>query len=508
MLAFWVSQSVHAAPTLTINPPSQTTSQTSAASYTISLSGAASNATYALSLSGLPTGANYSFSPSTISASGSSVLTIQTSSPPVYCPNSYSFNVTATNVAVGSDRASASANLVVTQSGPPLSVSASTDKSTYIAGESAIISVSINRAAKGTLTISPPSGSPSAFHYQYTGPASFTKSFSTASQPAGRWAAAFQADDYCGGVSSAVAYFDVVDTYSVSVSLTGAPPSISVTVQVDGQNQGSMGGSETKSLSFKVGTQHLISVDQYVQGGTGVRYFASQNSWSIGSAGNHTFSYVTQYYLTVGTNPVALVQISGTGWYNAGSVVQAGAPQITNDPAGISYAFSRWDVDGVLRPGNPISITMDKPHEAIATFQPSPVTTIVSSITSAHTSTTSVTSTAVTTGTTTSTRIVTETGIQTTSKVLTSTMTTEQTATITPQTSTSTFVAMQFQDPNLEFLFGSILIISAVVIVICLVRRSPTRKQIVCGKCGFKNPPTATSFCVNCGQSLKGGRSH
>lgn len=511
MLAFWVSQSVHAAPTLTINPPSQTTSQTSAASYTISLNGATANATYALTLSGLPTGAIYSFSPSTISASGSSVLTIQTSSPPVYCPNSYSFNVTATNVAVGSDRTSASANLVVTQVGPPLSVSVTTDKSTYIAGESVIISVSINRAAEGTLTISPPSGSPSAFHYQYTSPASFTKSFSTASQPAGRWAATFQADDYCGGVSSAVAYFDVVDTYSVSVSLSGVPSSISVTIQADGQNQGSMGGSETKSLSFKVGTQHLISVDQYVQGGTGVRYFASQNSWSIGSAGNHTFSYVTQYYFTVGTNPDGLIQISGTGWYNAGSLVQAGAPQITNDPAGTPYVFSNWEVDGVLRPGNPISIAMDGPHAAIATFQPNAVTTIMSSITNAHTSTTSVTSTAVTTGTTTSTRIVTETGNQTVSKVLTSTMTTEQTATITTitaQTFTSTFVAMQFQDPNLEIQLGSILIISAVVIVITLVRRSPPRKQIICGKCGFRNPPTATSFCVNCGQSLKGGRSH
>ncbi len=509
MLAFWASESVHAAPTLTINPPSRTTSQTSTASYTVSLSGAAANATYALTLSGLPHGSIYSFSPSTISASGSSVLTIQTSTPPVYCPNSYSFNVTATNVAVGSDRASASANLVLTQAGPPLSVSLTTDKSSYIAGENVMISVSINRAAEGTLTISPPSGSPSTFQYQYTNPASFTKSFSTASQPSGRWAVTFQADDYCGGVSSAAAYFDIANTYSVSVSLSGVPSSISVTVQVDGQNQGSMGGSETKTLSFPVGTQHLISVDQYAQDGTGVRYFASQNSWGIGSSGNHTFNYVTQYYFTVGTNPDGLIQISGTGWYNAGSLVQAGAPQITNDPSGTPYVFSNWQVDSVLQPGNPITITMDKPHAAIATFQPNPVTKTTSTITIAHTSTTSVTSTAVTIGTTTSTRIVAQTGSQTVSNVLTSTMATEQTATITTitaQTSTSTFTAMQFQDPTLEFLLGSILTVAIVVIAISLVRRSPPRKQIVCGKCGFRNPPTATSFCVNCGQSLKGGR--
>ena len=513
MLAIWVSQSAHAASilTLTITPPSQTTSQTSAASYAISLNGATANATYALALSGLPPGAIYSFSPSTISAGGSSVLTIQTFSPPMYCPNSYSFNVTATNVALASDRASASANLVLTQAGPPLSVSITTDKSSYIAGDTVIISISINRAAEGTLTISPPSGSPSTFQYEYTNPASFTKSLSTAGQPSGAWAIAFQADDYCGGVSSAATYFNVVATYSVSFSLSGVPSSASVNIQVDDQNQGSIGGSETESLNFVVGIQHLISVDQYVQGGTGVRYFASQSSWSIGSAGSHIFNYVTQYYFTVGTNPTGLVQISGAGWYNAGSQVQAGAPQIANDPSGTPYVFSNWQVDGVLQPGNPITITLDKPHAAIATFQPNTAITIKSTITIAHTYTTSVTSTEVTPGTITSTRIVTQTGNQVVSKVLTSTMTTEQIATITTittQTSTSTFSAMQFQDPNLELPLGSILIISIVVIVISLVRRLPPRKQIVCGRCGVRNPPTATSFCVNCGQSLKGGRSH
>ena len=511
VMVFWISPSAHAAPTLTISPPSQTASQASTASYTVSLNGGAANATYALTMSGLPAGVGYSFSPSTIGASGSSLLAIQKSTSLLYCPGSYSFTVTATNVAVGSDRASASATLIVTQAGPPLSVSVSTDKSAYTTNENVTIYVSINAAAEGTLTASPPSGAPTAFHYQYASSASFTKSFSTANQPTGRWTVTLQADDYCGGSSSAVAYFDLVaDTYPVSISLSGIPSSVLVIIQVDGQNQGSMGGSETKSLSFKVGTQHSISVDQYVKGDTGVRYFDSQNSWSVGSAGSHTFTYVAQYYFTVGTNPDGLIQISGAGWYSAGSQFQEGAPQIINNPASAPYSFSRWELDGVPQLGNPITITMDKPHTAMAVYQVSAVTTIVFTSTSAQTSTTSVTSTTVATGTTSSTSIVTQTGSKIVSNFITSGMTTEQTTTIftfISQTLTSTLAIMQFEDPNLEVGLGSILIVSALVIVITLVRRSMPRKQIACGNCGFRNPPAVTSFCVNCGQSLKGGRS-
>ncbi len=510
-MAFWISPSAHAATTLTISPPSQTASQVSVAPYAVTLNGGAANATYALTLTGLPTSVGYSFSPSTIGASGNSVLTIQKTSSPVYCPGSYSFTVTATNVAVGSDRASASASLIVTQAGPSLSITVSTDKSTYTINENVTISVTTNNAAEGTLTASPPSGAPTAFHYQYASSASFTKSFSTANQPTGRWTVTLQADDYCGVSSSAVTYFDLVaDTYTVSISLSGIPSSVSVNIQVDGQNQGSMGGSETKSFSFKVGTQHSISVDQYVKGDTGVRYFSSQNSWSFGSAGSRTFTYATQYYFTVGTNPDGLIQISGAGWYSAGYQFQEGAPQIINNPASSPYAFSRWELDGVPQLGNPITITMDKSHTAMAVYQASALTTIVFTSTSAQTSTTSVTSTTVATGTTSSTSIVTQTGSKLVSNVLTSSITTEQTIaiiTFISQTLTSTLAIKQFEDPNLEFGLESILIASALVIVITLVRRSMPRKQIACGSCGFRNPLAATSFCVNCGQSLKGGRS-
>ena len=511
LIVFWISPIVHAAPTLTIIPTSQTASQTSVASYTVSLNGGAANATYALALSGLPATVGYAFSPLTIGASGSSVLTIQKSSSPQYCPGSYSFTVTATNVAVGSDHTSTSATLVVTQAGPPLSVAVSTDKATYMTGENVTIAVSISTAAEGTLTISPPSGAPVVFHYQYASSASFTKSFSTANQPTGGWTVTFQADDYCGVVRSAVTNFDLgANTYTVSVSLSGVPSSVSVNIQVDGQNQGSISGSETAHFNFNIGTQHSICVDQYVNGDTGVRYLASQNCWSVGSPGSHTFTYLTQYYFTVGTIPDGLVQIVGAGWYSAGSLFQEGAPAIINNPPSAPYVFSHWDLDGVPQIGNPIAITMDKPHTAIAEFQASAVTTITFTSASFQTSTTSVTSTIVATGTASSTSMATQTGSKTISNLLTNSVTNEQTTTITTftsQTMTSTFATRLFKDPNLELVLGSILTISALVILITLAKRSTPRKQVACSKCGFRNPPAATSFCVNCGQPLGKGRT-
>ena len=45
------------------------------------------------------------------------------------------------------------------------------------------------------------------------------------------------------------------------------------------------------------------------------------------------------------------------------------APDTLNGPAGTKYVFKGWMVDGVLQPGNPISITMDKTHKAVATYE-------------------------------------------------------------------------------------------------------------------------------------------
>jgi len=95
---------VHAATTLTIFPASVVTNPGTAASYIVTLTGGSANASYALTVAGLPEGSVYSFSTTTMGPSGSSVLTVQTSiGTPLYCPTSYPFTVTATNILLSSE---------------------------------------------------------------------------------------------------------------------------------------------------------------------------------------------------------------------------------------------------------------------------------------------------------------------------------------------------------------------------------------------------------------------
>lgn len=369
---------------VTITPTSQIVNQGGLVTYTVGLGGSAMElgTTFALSLSALPSGSSYSFSPNpvTLGLGTTSTLTIDLSRSGValYCPGSYSFSVTATNTTdlmppstpPPVDSGSASASLNVVQVGPPLQVTVSTDKGSYVVGDTVNVQMSVNRPAEGTLAITPPSGPPVIFTYVFSGP-TYTLAKSFTAQQTGRYTVNLQADDFCSGFSSAIAYFDISpNTYQVSISLSGVPPQVSAGIQVDGQSSGTIGGSDIKSLSFGINTSHTIAVDQYVTGSTGSRYFAAQNSWTVNSGGSHTFSYQAQYLLTVATDPNGITQISGGGWYNAGSTVQTGtATSSLTGSAGTQYAFQTWQVDGAAQTGNPITITLNGPHTVTAVYQ-------------------------------------------------------------------------------------------------------------------------------------------
>ncbi len=368
-------QNVHAVPTVTITPsPSQGVPQGSTATFTVAYAGGVLAATYAFSLTGLYPGASYSFGPSTPAQpaiAASSILTIDASSVPgLYCPGTYPFTVYVTNTAAPADTGSASDTLIVSQVGPPLGVSVSTDKPAYMKGDSVRIVLSVNRPSEGTVTVSPPGGAPKMKQFATYAASSGVFWTLTADQPYGTYTVNVQADDYCSGVSSASTTFTVSpDTYDVAVSISGVPSQFSAKIQVNGQNQGTVGGSQSRTLSFKVGTSNSITVDQYVAGDTGIRYYCSQNSWSVSSADSHTFNYQTQYQLTVIADPNGITPVTGGGWYDAGASVQTNqvAATVQGGP-GTQYGFKNWEVDGVAQSGNPITLTMDKPHTAIAKY--------------------------------------------------------------------------------------------------------------------------------------------
>jgi len=207
----------------------------------------------------------------------------------------------------------------------------------------------------------------------------------------GRYTVTFEADDFCSGFNRFVTYFDVTpDTYDVSLSIDGVPSTLSIPLKVDSQDQGSIGGSETKKLTFKVDTSHTITVAQYVLGEVGVRYYEAQNTWTVQSAGSHAFIYETEYLLTVTTDPNGVAPINSTRWYSKASTVEiTRAPQTVSSSSGTQYVFVGWIVDGASRNGNPISLTMNKPHQVTAKYQIQAVVSSTSTLTTSIATSTS-----------------------------------------------------------------------------------------------------------------------
>lgn len=380
-----LSPYVYASPvTVSISPTTQAVQQGNSATFTVSLSSGAATS-FLLSASGLS--GSGSFSPNPVatppgggSGSGTSTLSIPTTGASgLYCPGSYSFTVTASNATDGPlpsppgaqnpETGSATATLTVIQVGPPLSVTVATDRQTYTVGDTVTILISSNRPAQGRLTISPPGAAPSVFDYQLlSGSYTITKTLTASS--VGHWTLSFQANDYCSGLSSAQAAFDVTpNTYDVSLSLSGVPSQYSAGLQVDGASAGTIGGGQIQKFTFKLNTSHTVSVDQYISGDTGVRFYCAQNTLNVTSTGSFTFSYQTQYQFTVQTDPNGITQVGGGGWFPAGTPVQTTqAPQTVPGGTGTQYAFKGWQLNGTPATGNPLSITLDKPYMAVAKY--------------------------------------------------------------------------------------------------------------------------------------------
>jgi hypothetical protein len=389
VLALAYPASVHASPvTVLLAPSSQVVPQGTITTVAVTLTGAppgipAGTSGYDLNLTGFEHGATYTFSPTrvaTAGGSGSSFLRIDTNSTALYCPGTYSYTVTATNATIP-DSGSASGSITVAQAGPALSVTVATDKSTYRVGDNVIIRMTANRRANARLAVSGPSGPPSVFFYTFGSSGSATKTLTA--NAIGRYTVAFEADDFCSGSSRFATYFDVTpDTYDVSLSIDGVPSTLSIPLKVDSQDQGSIGGSETKKLTFKVDTSHTITVAQYVLGEVGVRYYEAQNTWTVQSAGSHAFIYETEYLLTVTTDPNGVAPINSTRWYSKDSTVEiTRAPQTVSSSSGTQYVFVGWIVDGASRNGNPISLTMNKPHQVTAKYQIQAVVSATSTLT-------------------------------------------------------------------------------------------------------------------------------
>jgi hypothetical protein len=127
--------------------------------------------------------------------------------------------------------------------------------------------------------------------------------------------------------------------------------------------------SSTMNAGFKV---HFDAQGVLVKGSTkpGYRNF-NPFSHDLTFEGSLYTPPIVQYYLTVKTDPLGIVPISGEGWYDNCTYVNLTAPLFVPDEAGAGgerYRFANWTVDGDFLSGNPITVHMNANHTAVAHY--------------------------------------------------------------------------------------------------------------------------------------------
>jgi len=131
-----------------------------------------------------------------------------------------------------------------------------------------------------------------------------------------------------------------------------------------------------KSFSWANGSAHdCMAPSSAASSEEGIQYVFT--SWSpdgytspsktITVSGNATYTanYKTQHHLTVEAD---YGDPSGQDWYDVGNNTQIEADELISDD-GTRYVFLNWIVDGDQQSGNPVSITMDAPHTAVANYK-------------------------------------------------------------------------------------------------------------------------------------------
>lgn len=153
-------------------------------------------------------------------------------------------------------------------------------------------------------------------------------------------------------------------TYSVTVSITGIPSTLTTNVYVDGVFNTTMAGGQSSAFTFSISTNsHVITVDFYLPnsvGTNGTRYLVQDASWNFNASGTHVFTYRAQYYLTVQTT---YSTSKGQGWYDSGTSVQAILNESEVDEAqGTREVFTGWsgDASGTDLTSNQMSMTAPK----------------------------------------------------------------------------------------------------------------------------------------------------
>jgi VCBS repeat-containing protein len=176
--------------------------------------------------------------------------------------------------------------------------------------------------------------------------------------------------DNDGATSSCTCIIDVrppSTTYDYTISISGLGSGYSTKAYLDGVQKTTLSNGQSYKFSGLTGT-HTISVDSVVDDGTNIRYICGSNSITVSASGSHTFSYKTQYYVTMSVSPSGSGAVSpGSSWFDAGSSIS-----ISASPAS-GYRFKSWSTSGSITISNSDSssttATINGPGSITANFE-------------------------------------------------------------------------------------------------------------------------------------------
>ncbi|MGA2238496.1 MAG: DNRLRE domain-containing protein [Candidatus Bathyarchaeia archaeon] len=151
--------------------------------------------------------------------------------------------------------------------------------------------------------------------------------------------------------------------YTVSVSVAGLPGTLATTVAADGQPYKSITVGNDTVITFDRGTIHTIEVADLVTGAPNVRYVCDLHEVSASNTTSHMFTYATEYYVNVTTEPKDFFETSTLGWYRSGAVfsVERTGPDVINTTQGTRMVFDAWYVNGQKTNSELRTIVVDEP---------------------------------------------------------------------------------------------------------------------------------------------------
>jgi uncharacterized membrane protein len=188
-------------------------------------------------------------------------------------------------------------------------------------------------------------------------------------------------------------YYSSITTYIVTISISGLPAEYSVTIEIDGNNEGTIQGGSSKEFEVSSRGPHVFSVLTYISGSDGVRYFASESIWNLDAVeksyypvtggysyyyyqftyarqkleASHTFNYEPEYMLTI--DSMQGQSLDKAGWKQRDTAVTLTAQQMIQDSDSERRVFRAWNIDGSEVTDSTISLTMNKPYNARSVYE-------------------------------------------------------------------------------------------------------------------------------------------